>query len=96
MIKASALAFICTFFISALALLFAQGRIFPFLSGPWATPLANGCLYWSIPGLTVEFAARGFYASRTVFSDLLIVFVNAALYAIPLILLLRWSGKRRA
>jgi hypothetical protein len=88
---------LCTFCVSAFALLFAQGRMFQrFLSVPLIARFGNGCLYWSIPGVTLEFATRGFYSSGTVFSDLFIMVANATLYAIPLTLLLRWRGRRKA
>ena len=96
-VRASGFAFASTFSASALALLIAQGRIHPkFFSGPSLAHLADVCLYWSAPGVIVEFAIRGFYSSETLFSDLLIITVNATLYAIPLLPFLRWIEGQNA
>lgn len=97
LVRASGFIFVCTFFVSAIALLFAQGRIF----GTFVDAnIADGCFYWSMPGVVLEIAIRGYNASGTVLSDLFIMAVNATLYAIPLILLLilllRWRASLRA
>jgi hypothetical protein len=94
--KESAVVFGVALFLCALALLFAQGRIFPqaLISTPLEKPVADNCFRISLPGVLLAVAIWGYNSNRTVLSDLLIVTVNATLYAIPTILLLHWVRRR--
>ena len=84
-IKQSLAAIAIAVLLSALALLFAQGRIFPQPSviSPFAKSLADSCFRFSLPGVMVAVAICGYSSGRTTLSDMLIVAVNGALYAVP-------------
>jgi len=59
-------------------------------------PSADGCFLLSMPGLMLALTMYPSYWSRgTVVSDLIIVTVNTAIYAVPVLLLLGWIRKRR-
>ena len=94
--KESAVVFAVTFLLCAFALLFAQGRIFPraLINTPLEKPVADNCFRISLPGVILATAIRGYSSNRTVLSDLLIVTVNAVLYAFPIILLVHWVRRR--
>jgi hypothetical protein len=99
--KQSVAATAITLFISALALLVAQGRIFPhaLANTLFAKPLGDICYLLSLPGVMVAVAIWGYSSDRTALSDTLVVAVNGALYALPIISLLvalRHSRKREA
>ena len=89
-VKQSLAATATTLLLSALALLFAQGRLFPqaFVDSRLAKPLGDSGFILSLPGLMVAVAIWGYSSGRTLLSDTLIIAVNGALYAVPLILFL--------
>ena len=89
-IVATVVTVLCT-----LALLFAQGRLFPdaLIGSPFDKPVSDGCLYLSLPGLTTAIAIWGYAHEGTKMSDLLIVAVNATLYSTLIIVFL--SGLHR-
>lgn len=94
--KESAVVFVATLLLCALALLFAQGRIFPYLliDTPFEKPVADNCFRVSLPGFIAAMAVWGYNSSGTILSDLLIVMVNATLYTVPITLLVHFIRRR--
>src|SRR5579859_5453509 len=97
-VKQSLAATATSLLLSALALLFAQGRLFPqaFADSRLARPIGDSCFILSLPGVMVAVAIWGYSSGRRLLSDMLIVAVNGALYAVPLIFLaaLRYWRRR--
>jgi len=95
--RESAVVFAVSFTLCSLILLFAQGRIFSrsLLDGPLAKPVGDGCFMLSLPGVILAVAIWGYNSSRTLLSDVLVVTVNATLYATPIILLVHWVRHRK-
>ncbi len=83
--------------LTVIVLLVAQGRLFPWAlaRSPFAKPVGDGCFYMCLPGVIVALSIWGYYAERTMMSDLLIVAVNTVLYSTLLILLLSGLHRRR-
>ncbi len=78
-----------------IALLIAQGRLFPdfLVRSHLAKPVGDWCLYMSVPGLIVELAIWGYYSERTIWSDLVFISVNTIVYS-TLIILFLWGLRR--
>jgi hypothetical protein len=78
-----------------IALLTAQGRLFPDLlvRSHLAKPVGDVCLYISVPGLIVELAIWGYSSGRTIWSDLVFISVNTIVYS-TLIILFLWGLRR--
>lgn len=78
-----------------IALLIAQGRLFPdfLVRSHLARPVGDGCLYLSVPGLMVVLAVWGYSSARTIWSDLVFVSVNTIVYS-TLIILFLWGLRR--
>ena len=89
-VKQSLVVTATTWFLSALVLLVAQGRIFPhaLAASPFAKLMGDSSFILSLPGVMVAVAIWGYNSSRTALSDVLIVAVNGTLYAMPIIVLL--------
>jgi hypothetical protein len=77
-----------TLTLSAIALLYAQGRILPqtFLFGPLSRLIGYGCFVWSLPGVMLAVTIWGYNSNRTILSDAVIVAVNGILFAVPIVL----------
>jgi len=78
-----------------IALLIAQGRLFPdfLVRSPLYKPAGDGCYYMSMPGVIVAIAIWGYSSGRTVWSDLVVISTNTILYSTPIVLFL--MGLRR-
>jgi hypothetical protein len=94
--KEYAVVFTITFSLCAFALLFAQGRIFPhaLINSSLEKPVADNCFRISLPGVLLAVAIFGYASNRTTLSDLLVVVVNAVLYARPVVLLVHLARRR--
>lgn len=85
-----------------IALLIAQGRLFPYFltRSQWAKPVGDGCFCMSMPGVIVAVAIWGYSSGRTIWSDLVVISVNTILYSAPIILFLmglrRWRSHHRS
>jgi hypothetical protein len=78
-----------------IVLLIAQGRLFPYFlaRSQWAKPVGDGCFCMSMPGVIVAAAIWGYSSERTIWSDLVVISVNAILYSTPVIMFL-WGLRR--
>ena len=80
-----------------IALLTAQGRLFPdfLVHTQLSKPVGDWCYRMSMPGFIVVSAIWGYSSGWTIWSDLVMISVNTILYSIPIILLL-WGLRRLA
>ena len=85
-----------------IALLIAQGRLFPNFVAPgqWDKLFSNGCYFMSLPGVIVAVAIWGYSSARTIWSDLVVISVNVILYSTLIILFLmglrRWRSHQKS
>lgn len=90
-----------TWALCGIALLLAQGRLFPRGIAPTVVekPMGDACFIMSLPGTMVAVGIWGYNSGRTVLSDVLIVTLNAILYAIPVSLFVMgiryWRARRQ-
>jgi hypothetical protein len=77
------------------ALLIAQGRIFPYflVHSQLAKPVGDWCYCMSMPGVIVAIAIWGYSSGSTIWSYLVVLSVNAVLYSTPIVLFL-WGLRR--
>lgn len=78
-----------------IAFLIAIGRLFPYflVRSQLAKPVGDWCYCMSMPGGIVAAAIWGYSSERTIWSDLVVISVNAVLYSTPIILFL-WGLRR--
>ena len=85
-----------------IALLIAQGRLFPYflVRSQLAKPVGDWCYCMSMSGVIVAVAIWGPSSGRTIWSDLVVISVNVILYSTPIILFLmglrRWRSHQKS
>jgi hypothetical protein len=85
-----------------IALLIAQGRLFPYflVRSQLAKPVGDWSYCMSMPGVIVAAAIWGYSSAGTIWSDLVVISVNVILYSTPIILFLmglrRWRSHQRS